>query len=80
MTNVSGRVNLTWNASTGARSYNLFQSTDGVTYTLLVSGRTTRSFSHTGLTPGVPRYYRVQASSLGGVSAQSSPVMGTPLP
>ncbi|MEN9799585.1 MAG: hypothetical protein RL653_3282, partial [Pseudomonadota bacterium] len=78
--NVSKGNQLSWNSATGALSYNVFRSTDGITFTLLASGITTTTYSVTGLTPNSTHYYRVQASNLGGVSAQSASVMGTPLP
>jgi hypothetical protein len=80
VTNVSKGNQLSWNAVTGALSYNLFRSSDGVTFTLLASGVTTTSYAVTGLTPNSNHHYRVQASNLGGVSAQSASVMGTALP
>jgi cellulose 1,4-beta-cellobiosidase len=79
-TGISKGVTVTWNAVTGALSYNLYTSTDGVTYTLVASGITPTSRTVTGLTPNSLRYFKVQASSLGGVSAQSAAASATTLP
>ncbi|MBM4379852.1 MAG: fibronectin type III domain-containing protein, partial [Deltaproteobacteria bacterium] len=78
-TGISQGVTVQWNAVTRALSYNLFVSTDGVTFSLQASGITATSTSATGLTPGGQRFFRVQASNLGGVSAQGATVTAAAL-
>lgn len=73
-------VNLAWNSSSGALSYNLKRSTtNGGTY-LPITNITATNFLDTGLNPGVAYYYVVSATNGSGESANSSQVTATPLP
>ena len=65
----SGSINITWNASTGATSYEL--EIDGVP---TIVGTT---YSHTGLANASTHTYRIRANNAGGSSAWSAPVNGT---
>src|SRR5262249_34390193 len=57
----SGQVALSWNASSGATSYNVKRSTtNGGPYTT-ISSPTTTSYTDTGLTNGTTYYYVVTA-------------------
>src|SRR3989344_4413985 len=63
----TGRINISWNASSGATSYQL---RDGATQ--IYSGSAT-SFAHTGLAAGSSHSYSVRATNATGSSAYSSP-------
>lgn len=57
-------IRLTWNASTGAASYNVKRSAaSGSGYTTIATGVTATSFTDTTLTTGGPYYYIVTAVS-----------------
>ena len=74
----NAQVSLTWNASTGATSYNVKRSTTtGGPYTK-ISSPTTASYTDTGLTNGTPYYYVVTALNSAGESAASSQATATP--
>ncbi|MCH7478751.1 MAG: hypothetical protein IIA14_11715 [SAR324 cluster bacterium] len=75
-----GQVTVSWNAVTGASSYNLYWSTaSGVTKTTgtQVSGATS-PFDHTSLTNGTAYYYVVTAVNASGESAESAEFNATP--
>jgi hypothetical protein len=74
----NAQVSLTWNASTGATSYNVKRSpTNGGPYTTIASP-TTASYTNTGLTNGTPYYYVVTAVNSAGESNPSSQATATP--
>jgi len=74
----NAQVSLTWNASTGATSYNVKRSTtSGGPYTK-ISSPTAPSYTDTGLTNGTPYYYVVTAVNSAGESAASSQATATP--
>jgi hypothetical protein len=71
-------VNLTWNASTGASSYNVYNSTtNGGPYTEITSV-TTPGYTNTGLTNGTTYYYVVTAVNSSGPSGYSNQASATP--
>lgn len=75
-----GQVTISWNAVTGADSYNLYWGTSpGVTKTTgtKITG-VTSPYTHTGRTNGVTYYYVVTAENAYGESVESSEVSGTP--
>ncbi|HUZ06926.1 MAG TPA: LamG-like jellyroll fold domain-containing protein, partial [Candidatus Paceibacterota bacterium] len=86
----NAQVALSWNASSGATSYNVKRSTtSGSGYTNIASGVTATSYLDTGLVNGTTYYYVVSAVNAGGestnftqVSARptSSVVISSPLP
>jgi alpha-tubulin suppressor-like RCC1 family protein len=82
----NGQVTISWNASTGATSYNLYMaSVPGVTksnYTTLADGAkhagVTSPFANTGLTNGKTYYFVATAVDASGESLESSEVSATP--
>jgi len=72
------QVALTWNASTGAVTYNVKRSTThGGPYST-VNSPTGTSYTDVGLTDGTTYYYVVTAVNAGGESGPSSEVSATP--
>jgi hypothetical protein len=72
------QVSLTWNASTGASSYNIYSSTTtGGPYTEITSV-TTLSYTNMGLTNGTPYYYVVTAVNSSGETGYSNQASATP--
>jgi len=70
---------LSWNAVSGATSYNVKRSTtSGGPYTTVAPGVTTPSYTNTGLTNGTTYYYVVSAVNAVGEGANSSQVSVTP--
>ncbi len=74
----NAQVALTWNASSGATSYNVKRSTtSGGPYTTITNVATT-SYTDTGLANGTTYYYVVSALNSNGESANSGQVSATP--
>lgn len=72
------QIAVSWTASTGATSYNLWRSTThGGGYTLLVSQAGT-TYTNTGLTNGTPYYYTVSAIGASGEGAMTDEATATP--
>ena len=72
------QVSLTWNASTGATSYNVKRSTtNGGPYTTIASPAT-NGYTDTGLTNGTTYYYVVTAVNSAGESGNSNQASATP--
>ena len=69
----ANQVGLTWGASLGASSYNIYRATSLGTegLTPFQSGITTTSFLNTGLAAGVTYYYQVTAVDTSGESGKS---------
>lgn len=75
------KVDISWNAVTGATSYNIYWSTiSGVTTGsgTQISGITNAAYAHTGLTNGTAYYYVVTAENSIGESAASSEASASP--
>ena len=73
------QVSLTWNASTGATTYNVKRgAASGGPYTTIASP-SAASYTNTGLTNGTPYYYVVSAVNTAGESANSTQVSATPV-
>lgn len=68
----NGQVYLSWDFSTGATSYPVLRSTDGITFSALGTA-TTNSYLDTTVTVGTQYWYQVEASSGAGTSPASSP-------
>jgi subtilase family serine protease len=75
-----GQDTLSWTASAGATSYNIYRSLTkgGEGATPYKTGVTGTSFTDTGLTDGTTYYYTVTAVDALGESAQSAEVSATP--
>src|SRR4029077_6057792 len=75
----SGSGSLSWNASSGAMSYNIYPgTTSGGGGTTPVAPTASTSYSDAGLTNGTTYYYKVSAANSAGTSAQSGEVSATP--
>ena len=72
-----GQVTLSWNASDGAASYNLYQASAGAFYPV-ANGIPSTTFGLPGLTNGSQYSFYVTAISAAGESAPSNVVSGTP--
>src|ERR1035437_5077463 len=74
------KVTLSWSASSGATTYNLYRSTssNGEGSTAYASGLTTTGYTDTSVTAGTTYYYKVAAVNSTGTSAQSSEVNAVP--
>ena len=77
---VSTQVALSWTASTGATSYNVYRGTTagGESTTPLVTGLTGTGYTNTGLTNGKTYYYKVVAVNAVGGSFASAEASATP--
>lgn len=74
----SSQINLSWNASSGATSYSVERSaTSGGTFTQIVSGLASPSYSNTGLSSSTTYYYRVKATNSAGTSPASAQASAT---
>ena len=73
-------VSLTWSASTGATSYNVYRGTTsgGESTTAIATGLTSTSYTNTGLTNGTTYYYKVAAVNSVGTSSLSTEASSTP--
>ena len=79
-TGSAGQIALTWSASGGATSYDLYRGTTagGESTTPIAAGLTGTSYTNTGLTNGTTYYYKVVAVSAVGGSFASSEASATP--
>jgi kumamolisin len=78
----NGTVMLTWNASSGASSYNVYRGTakgGENTSTPIMSGITQTTYTDTNVTNGVTYYYEVSAINSIGPSVLSAEVSATPV-
>lgn len=67
----NGQVFLSWNIVSGALTYSVERSTDGVTYSVIASPAT-NSRLDTTVTVGVQYYYRVASTNVSGTSNYTS--------
>jgi fibronectin type 3 domain-containing protein len=75
----NAQVSLTWNASSGATSYNVKRSTtSGGPFTTIATGVTSTSFTNTGLTNGTTFFFVVSAVNSAGESGNSNQASATP--
>jgi fibronectin type 3 domain-containing protein len=75
------RVALKWNASAGAKSYNVYRGTaaDAEATKPIAAGITKASYTDAELTDGQPYFYKVTAVNPGGTSLPSMEVSATPV-
>ena len=78
----NAQVALSWTASTGATSYNVYRGTTsgGESTTAMVSGVTTTTYTDTTVTNGTTYYYKVAAANAGGTSGLSNEASAKPEP
>src|SRR5580693_7971668 len=75
----NAQVNLSWNASAGAATYNVKRSTtNGGPYNTAVASPTATNYSDTTVTNGTTYYYVVSAVNTAGQSANSAQASATP--
>jgi fibronectin type 3 domain-containing protein len=75
----TAQVSLSWNASTGAASYNVKRSpTNGGPYNTAVASPTVTNYTDTTVTIGATYYYVVSAVNTAGQSANSAQASATP--
>ncbi|MGO8671341.1 MAG: malectin domain-containing carbohydrate-binding protein [Capsulimonadaceae bacterium] len=76
----NAQIALSWTASSGATSYNVYRGTasGGESATAIATGITASSYTNTGLTNGTPYYYKVAALNASGTSALSTEATATP--
>jgi hypothetical protein len=74
-----GQVSLSWNAVSGATSYDLYRGTRSGGETLVQSGITSTQFTDSGLSVGTTYYYQVSAVGSGGQGSRSGEASATPL-
>ncbi|MGD0733387.1 MAG: fibronectin type III domain-containing protein, partial [Terracidiphilus sp.] len=77
----NAQVGLSWTASTGATSYNVYEglTTGGESATPIVTGLTSAAYTVTGLTNGTPYFFTVAAVNAGGPSGYSNEATATPV-
>jgi hypothetical protein len=76
----NGQVPLSWNASTGAVTYNVYRGTSsgGEGSTPIATGITATSYTDTTVTNGTTYYYKVAAVNTGGTSGYSNEASAMP--
>src|SRR5271168_1188380 len=75
----NAQVSLSWNASTGATSYNVKRSTvTGGSFSTTLSSPTATNYTDTTVTNGTPYFYVVSAVNAAGESANSAQASATP--
>jgi fibronectin type 3 domain-containing protein len=76
----NGQVGLSWAASSGATSYNVYRGTSagGQSATPIATGITGTSYTNTGLSNGTTYFYKVAAVNASGTSAYSNEASATP--
>lgn len=75
------QVSLTWTASSGATSYNVYRGTSagGESTTPVVTGVTASTYTNTGLTNGTTYYFKVKAVNSAGTSGYSNEASAAPI-
>ena len=77
----NAQVSLSWTASSGATSYNVYRGTSagGESSTAIVTGLTSTSYTNTGLTNGTGYFYKVAAVNSSGTSGMSNEASASPV-
>ncbi len=73
----ASQINLSWTAVSGATSYNVHKSTDGVTYTDVASTGSVSYSVSSGLSASTLYYFKVTASNASGEGASSGAASAT---
>ncbi len=76
----SGSVSLSWTASAGATSYNVYRGTSSGSESAIASGIAAPSYLDTAVTGGMTYYYKVAAVNGGGSGPLSNEASATPAP
>jgi hypothetical protein len=72
------KISLSWTPTTGEVSYEVAQSTNGSTFTIIITlPAGADRYTVTGLTPNTTYYFKVRARGTNGYSGYSSTVSGT---
>lgn len=71
-------VNLSWTATSGATTYNIYRSTTARGFYRLIAAPTTNSYADTIVTNGKTYHYIISAANSAGASAKTSSVNATP--
>ncbi|MEO5714862.1 MAG: LamG-like jellyroll fold domain-containing protein [Luteolibacter sp.] len=80
-TSSDGQVNLTWNETAGADTYNVLRSTSSEgPFTTIASGLTTPAYSDFAATNGTTYFYVLTATNSAGTGLASTAVEATPVP
>jgi hypothetical protein len=74
----TGSVSLSWTASSGATSYNIYRGTSSGGESKLTSGVATTSYTDNSVSDGTTYYYEVTAVDSGGESGVSNQATATP--
>jgi lysophospholipase L1-like esterase len=76
----NAQVGLSWTASSGATSYNVYRGTSsgGESTTAIATGITTTSYTNTGLSNGTAYYFKVTATNSAGTSGYSNEASAIP--
>jgi hypothetical protein len=74
----NGKVTLSWTASTGAATYNIYRGATSGAEVQLATGVTTASYTDSAVTNGTKYYYEVTAVNSSGESTKSSEISATP--
>jgi len=76
------QITLSWGASTGALSYNVYRGTtaDGESTSPIATNITARTFTNTGLSNGTKYFFKVRAVNGAGMSPLSNEASAMPLP
>ena len=76
----NAQVSLSWTASSGATSYNVYRgaSSGGEGSTAIATGITATAYTDSSVTNGTAYYYKVAAVNAGGTSPQSNEASATP--
>jgi hypothetical protein len=74
----NAQVNLSWSASSGASSYNVYRATASGAETLIASGITGTAFTDTAVSNGTTYFYQVTALNSAGESSRSSEISALP--
>jgi Pro-kumamolisin, activation domain/Fibronectin type III domain len=75
----AGSLTLTWTASSGATTYNLFEGTSAGGESAAQTGISSNTTTLTALAPGQQYFFKLEAVNAGGPSAQSAEANGTVL-